>query len=162
MTKDEFVYWIGWLKVRWPNAKLGEYTVKSLYQDFKIYDDDVFGQVLLDYFDSGNEFLDWSKIKRLCREFQTRAFTEKAQEIREQKQLESNLEDPPSSLQSYLKMKGYKTFAQAVFYDTQRLYKNGGLRDWQKKLFEPFVGLSYSEATTMGWRYGIGTDLNDR
>ena len=39
MTKDEFVYWIGWLKVRWPNAKLGEYTVKSLYQDFKIYDD---------------------------------------------------------------------------------------------------------------------------
>jgi hypothetical protein len=33
MTKDEFIYWTGWLKVRWSNAQLGEYTVKSLYKD---------------------------------------------------------------------------------------------------------------------------------
>ena len=51
MTKDEFIYWTGWLKVRWPNAQLGEYTIKSLYKDFEIFDDDVFGKVLLDYFD---------------------------------------------------------------------------------------------------------------
>ena len=162
MQKDEFLYWINWLKVRWPNAQLGEYSVKSLYKDFEIYDDDVFGKVLLDYFESGNEFLDWSKIKKLCKEFQTQAFTEKAQSIREQKALEDKQVDPPSSLQSYLKMKGYKTFAEAVFYKTQHLYKFGGLRDWQKKLFEPYVGLSYSEANTMGWRYGIGTDVNDK
>ena len=51
MTKDEFIYWTGWLKIRWPNAQLGEYTVKSLYKDFEIFDDNVFGKVLLDYFD---------------------------------------------------------------------------------------------------------------
>ena len=88
MTKDEFIYWTGWLKVRWPNAQLGEYTVKSLYKDFEIFDDDVFGKVLLDYFDSGNEFLDWSKIKKRCKEYQTQVFSEKAQQIREQKSLE--------------------------------------------------------------------------
>ena len=111
MQKDEFIYWTSWLKVRWPNAQLGEYTVKSLYDDFQIYDDDVFGKVLLDYFESGNEFLDWSKIKRLCKEFQTQSFSQKAQTIREQKALEDKKQDPPSSLQSYLKMLGYKTVA---------------------------------------------------
>ena len=86
------------------NAQLGEYTVKSLYNDFQIYDDDVFGKVLLDYFESGNEFLDWSKIKRLCKEFQTQSFTAQAQTIREQKALEDKKQDPPSSLQSYQKI----------------------------------------------------------
>jgi len=65
MDKKEFLYWCQWLKVRWPNAKLDDFTVKSLFDDFKIYDDDVFGKVLLGYFDSGNDFLDWSKLKKL-------------------------------------------------------------------------------------------------
>ena len=77
MTKDEFIYWTGWLKVRWPNAQLGEYTVKSLYKDFEIFDDDVFGKVLLDYFDSGNEFLDWSKIKKGAKNTRHRSLVRK-------------------------------------------------------------------------------------
>ena len=162
MTKDEFIYWTGWLKVRWPNAQLGEFTVKSLYKDFEIFDDNVFGKVLLDYFDSGNEFLDWSKIKKRCKEYQTQVFSDKAQQIREQKSLEDKAVDPPSSLQSYLKMLGYKTFAEAVFYKTKDLYKYGGLRDWQRKLFEPYRKLSYDEAKTKGWRYGIGIEIDDR
>ena len=59
-------------------------------------------------------------------------------------------------------MLGYKTFAEAVFNKTKGLYKYGGLRDWQRKLFEPFKELSYSEAQEKGWRYGIGTELDDR
>ena len=98
-----------------------------------------------DYFDSGNEFLDWSKIKK-GKEYQTQVFSEKAQQIREQKSLEDKAVDPPSSLQSYLKMLGYKTFVEAVFNKTKDLYKYGGLRDWQRKLFEPYRNLSYDEA----------------
>ena len=89
-------------------------------------------------------------------------FSEKAQQIREKKSLEEKAVDPPSSIQSYLKMLGYKTFAEAVFNKTKDLYKYGGLRDWQRKLFEPYRNLSYDEAKTKGWRYGIGTELDDR
>ena len=162
MQKNEFIYWTNWLKIRWPNAKLNEFEIKSLFDDFKIYDDEVFGKVLLDYFESGNEFLDWSKIKKLCKEFQIQSFRDKSQLLNEQKQLESKKADPPSSLQSYLKMLGYKTFAEAVFYKTQDLYKFGGLRDWQREIFKPYVGLTYQVATEKGWRYGLGIKLNDR
>ena len=58
--------------------------------------------------------------------------------------------------------KGYKTIAEAVFYKTQDLYKFGGLRDWQRELFKPYVGLTYQVATEKGWRYGLGIELNDR
>lgn len=162
MQKDEFIYWVNWLKVRWPNAKLNEYTIKSLYDDFKIYDDQVFGKVLLDYFDSGNEFLDWSKIKKLCKEFQIQSFREQTQLLAEQKQLESTKADPPSSLQAYLKQLGYKTFAEAVFYKSKELYKYNKFRQWQKDLFEPYKDLSYDEAQEKGWRLGLGLAIDDR
>ena len=161
MQKSEFIYWTNWLKVRWPNANLGEFQIKSLYDDFKIYEDNVFGQVLLDYFESGNEFLDWSKIKKRCKEFQISAFEKQTQFIREHKALESQKADPPSTLKLYLKQKGYESFAEAVFYKSKDLYKVG-FRDWQRKLFEPYINMTYNEAVENGWRYGLGTFTNDR
>ena len=82
MQKEEFVYWCNWLKVRWPNANLSEFHIKSLYDDFAIYDDNVFGNVLLDYFDSGNEFLDWSAIKRRTKDLQIQEYSDQAQKIK--------------------------------------------------------------------------------
>ena len=97
MDKKEFLYWCQWLKVRWPNAKLDDFTVKSLFEDFKIYDDDVFGKVLLDYFDSGNDFLDWSKLKKLCREAQVEQFALIVQKKKLAAKVEDERIDPPSS-----------------------------------------------------------------
>ena len=138
MDKKEFLYWCQWLKVRWPNAKLDDFTVKSLFEDFKIYDDDVFGGVLLGYFDSGNDFLDWSKLKKLCREAQVEQFASIVQQKKLAAKVEDERIDPPSSLETYLEMNGYKSFAEAVFYKTQHLYKYNKIKQWQKDLFKPF------------------------
>ena len=156
MDKKEFLYWCQWLKVRWPNAKLDDFTVKSLFEDFKIYDDDVFGKVLLDYFDSGNDFLDWSKLKKLCREAQVEQFALVVQQKKLAAKVEDERIDPPSSLETYLEMNGYKSFAEAVFYKTQHLYKYNQSKQWQKDLFKPFVNMTYESATDKGWRFGIG------
>ncbi len=157
MDKKQFLYWCQWLKIRWPNAKLDDLTVKSLFEDFKIYDDDVFGGVLLGYFDSGNDFLDWSKLKKLCREAQVEQVATQVQQKKLAAQEEEQKVDPPSSLETYLEMNGYKSFAEAVFYKTQNLYKYNKIRDWQKELFKPYVNMNYESAIEKGWRFGIGS-----
>ena len=57
MKKNEFLYWVEWIKVRWPNAKLVELSIKSLYTDFQIYSDEVFGKCMIEYFDQFNRSL---------------------------------------------------------------------------------------------------------
>ena len=156
MDKKEFLYWCQWLKVRWPNAKLDDYTVKSLFEDFKIYDDDVFGKALLNYFDSGNDFLDWSKLKKQCRELQIEQFATIVQEKKLAAEVKDKVIDPPSSLETYLEMNGYKSFAEAVFYRTQHLSKHNRIKEWQKELFKPFMNMTYESASDKGWSFGIG------
>ena len=53
-------------------------------------------------------------------------------------------------------MNGYKSFAEAVFYKTQHLYKYNQIKQWQKDLFKPFVNMTYESATDKGWRFGLG------
>lgn len=158
MEKEEFLYWCQWLKVRWPNANLSEFHIKSLYDDFAIYDDNVFGNVLLDYFDSGNEFLDWSAIKRRTKDLQIQSYSEQAKEIKALEDKNDKESDPPSSLQAYLKQNGWKSFEEAVYYKTQHLYQYGGLKDWQKKNFAGYFGKTYESSKEQGWHFGIGLD----
>jgi len=127
-----------------------------LFEDFKIYDDDVFGKVLLSYFDSGNDFLDWSKLKKLCREAQVEQFASIVQQKKLAAKVEDQRIDPPSSLETYLEMNGYKSFAEAVFYKTQNLYKYNKIRQWQKELFKPYINMNYESAIDKGWTFGIG------
>ena len=156
MNKEEFVYWCNWLKVRWPNSNLSEHHIRSLYDDFKIYDDNVFGNVLLDYFDSGNEFLDWSAIKRRTKDLQIQEYSNQAQKIKALEDKQDKEADPPSSLDAYLQLNNWGSFEEAVFYKTQDLYKYGGLKDWQKRNFAEYVGKTYESAKNLGWRFGIG------
>ena len=158
MQKEEFVYWCNWLKVRWPNANLSEFHIRSLYDDFAIYNDNVFGNVLLDYFDSGIEFLDWSAIKRRTKDLQIQEYSEQAQQIKALEDKKDKESDPPSSLQAYLKQNGWKSFEEAVYYKTQHLYQYGGLKDWQKENFAEYVGKTYESAKEHGWQFGIGLD----
>ena len=51
MQKNEYLYWVEWIKIRWPNTKMVEKSIISLYEDFQIYSDDVFGKCMLEYFD---------------------------------------------------------------------------------------------------------------
>ena len=37
MQKNEYLYWVSWIKIRWPNTKANEEAIKSLYKDFEIY-----------------------------------------------------------------------------------------------------------------------------
>ena len=104
------------MKVRWPNANLSEFHIRSLYDDFAIYDDNVFGNVLLDYFDSGNEFLDWSAIKRRTKDLQIQEYSDQAQKIKAAEDKKDKEADPPSSLQAYLQQNGWKSFEEEEYY----------------------------------------------
>ena len=36
MQKTEYLYWVSWINMRWPNTKTNEEAIKSLYKDFEI------------------------------------------------------------------------------------------------------------------------------
>ena len=93
---------------------------------------------------------------RLCREAQVEQFALIVQKKKLAAKVEDERIDPPSSLETYLEMNGYKSFAEAVFYKTQHLYKYNKIKQWQKDLFKPFVNMTYESATDKGWRFGIG------
>jgi hypothetical protein len=64
LSKDEFIYWTKWINMRWPNVKTSAAEIKSLYNDFSIYNDDILGQAAVEQLDEGSEFFSWPKLKR--------------------------------------------------------------------------------------------------
>tara|TARA_R100000734_G_C3292009_1_gene83723 strand:+ start:208 stop:690 length:483 start_codon:yes stop_codon:yes gene_type:complete len=155
MQKNEYLYWVSWIKVRWPNAKLVEESIKSLYKDFEIYSDDVFGKCMIEYFDQGHEFINWSDIKKRCRELQVEEFTEKATQIalnKKNKELEA---DKPTGLGSYLKTQGWNSLEEAIFYTSKRLYKLNQLYKPSMEAFKQYKDMDFTQAKENGFRLGL-------
>ena len=59
LERKEFIYWANWIAMRWPNAKIDQTQIKSLYHDFSIYTDDILGQAAVEQLDEGSEFFSW-------------------------------------------------------------------------------------------------------
>ena len=68
LSKDEFIYWTKWISMRWPSVKTSAAEIKSLYNDFSIYNDDILGQAAVEQLDEGSEFFSWPKLKKRCKE----------------------------------------------------------------------------------------------
>jgi len=159
MNKNEFAYWIEWIKVRWPNSKIDATKMQSLYLDFSNFSDEIFGQAVLEQYDGGEEFFSFPTIKKRCKQL----YIDEIQDKLHKKALASKSEeakaDKPSSLRAYLAMEGWKTLEEAVFYTTVRLYREKKLLDWQYADFKRFTKMSFKEAKDVGWRFGLQTGL---
>ena len=155
MQKTEYLYWVEWIKIRWPNTKMVEKSIISLYKDFEIYSDDVFGKCLLEYFDQGHEFINWSDIKKRCRELQVEEYSQFAQKKALEKKAEEYELDRPTGLGAYLKTQGWNSLAEAVFYTSKRLYKRNELYKPSQKAFAEYANMDFNEATEQGWKLGL-------
>ena len=155
MQKNEYLYWVSWIKIRWPNTKANEEAIKSLYKDFEIYSDEVFGKTLLEYFDQGNEFLNWSDIKKRCRELQIEEFSQHAHKKALEKKSKEYEQDRPTGLGNYLKTQGRNSLEEAIFYTSKRLYKMGQLYKPTQEAFAKYADLDFNEATEQGWKLGL-------
>ena len=155
MKKNEFLYWVEWIKVRWPNAKLIELSIKSLYTDFQIYSDEVFGKCMIEYFDQGHEFINWSDIKKRCKELQIEEFSNKSNQLQLEKKKQEIEADQPTGMMSYLQTQGWNSLAEAVFYTSKRLYKMNQLPKPGMKSFANYKDMDFNEATEKGWKLGL-------
>lgn len=159
MEKNEYLYWVEWIKVRWPNTKLLEQSIKNLYDDFKIYSDEVFGKCMIEYFDQGNEFINWSAIKKRCKELQIEEYSNKAQQIALESKNKDLEEDKPTGLMSYIKSQGWNSLEEAVFYTSKRLYRMNQLYKPSKEAFAKYHDMEYKEAKDQGFRLGLSSGL---
>ena len=155
LERKEFIYWANWIAMRWPNAKIDQTQIKSLYHDFSIYTDDILGQAAVEQLDEGSEFFSWPKLKKRCKEIYNEALLDsiqKAKTLREKKELQRN---KPGTLQAYLKTNGWKTTEEAIFYTRVRLYRQKKLFDWDMKNMEDYINCTFEEAKEKGWTIGM-------
>ena len=123
--------------------------------NFEIYSDEVFGKTLLEYFDQGNEFLNWSDIKKRCRELQIEEFSQHAHKKALEKKSKEYEQDRPTGLGNYLKTQGWNSLEEAIFYTSKRLYKMGQLYKPTQEAFAKYADLDFNEATEQGWKLGL-------
>ena len=159
MQKTEYLYWVSWINMRWPNTKTNEEAIKSLYKDFETYSDDVFGKCLIEYFDQGHEFLNWSNIKKRCRELQVEEYSQFAQKKALENKAKEYEEDRPTGLGAYLKTQGWNSLAEAVFYTSKRLYKTKQLCKPSQEAFADYANMDFNEATEQGWKLGLADSI---
>jgi len=155
LTKDEFIYWSDWIGMRWPSIKNESGSIKSLYNDFSIYNDDILGQAAVEQLDEGNDFFSWPKLKRRCKEIYNDQLKEKVNAARSLEHKKELLKDKPSSFQSYLKANGWSSTDEAIFYTRVRLYKQKKLFHWDMPNMEKYVDMDYKTAKDNGWKQGL-------
>lgn len=155
LTKEEFIYWANWISMRWSNIKADSNTIRSLYNDFSIYNDNILGQAAIEQLDEGGEFFSWPKLKRRCKEIYNGHLIDAVNDARTKQEKELLIKNQGSGLTDYLKSQGWKNIEEAIFYTTKKLYNNGRLYKPGVKAFSKYKDLTYLEAKNKGWKLGL-------
>jgi hypothetical protein len=158
LSKDEFIYWTKWINMRWPNVKTSAAEIKSLYNDFSIYNDDILGQAAVEQLDEGSEFFSWPKLKRRCKEIYNELLIDQVNAAKSKQEKKELLKDRPGTLGAYLASQGWKSFEEAIFYTRVRLYRTNKLYSWDMPSMEKYKDMEYKEAVENGWKMGLMFD----
>ena len=106
-------------------------------------------------FDQGHEFINWSDIKKRCKELQIEEFSNKSNQLQLEKKKQEIEADQPTGMMSYLQTQGWNSLAEAVFYTSKRLYKMNQLPKPGMKSFANYKDMDFNEATEKGWKLGL-------
>ena len=85
LSKEEFIYWTNWISMRWPSVKNDPNQLKSLYEDFSHFNDEIIGQAAVEQLDQGSEFFSWPKLKKRCKEIYFEELKQRIDQAKTQK-----------------------------------------------------------------------------
>jgi len=148
MTKEQFEHWVQYIQLRW-GKKYSKHEISSLYDDYKDFSDEAVGKAVIEQYSADTEYFSWSKLKNRSREIHY----DNLREIQDNNFIAGILENPKnkSGLDDYLKSQGWKSFDEAVFYTTQRLFRTKKLYKPGVEAFKRFKDMDYTAAKEAGW-----------
>ncbi len=154
LSKEEFVYWSNWISMRWPSVKNDPKQLKSLYEDFSHFNDDIIGQAAVEQLDQGSEFFSWPRLKKRCKEIYFEELKQRIDQAKTEKHKQDLMQDKPSSFRQYLNQNGWNSADEAIFYTRVRLYRENKLLSWDMPNMKKFVDMDYKSAKDAGWKQG--------
>ena len=154
LSKEEFIYWTNWISMRWPSVKNDPNQLKSLYEDFSHFNDEIIGQAAVEQLDQGSEFFSWPKLKKRCKEIYFEELKQRIDQAKTQKHKQELIADKPSSFRQYLNQNGWDSADEAIFYTRVRLYRENNLLSWDMPNMQPYVDMDYKSAKDAGWKQG--------
>lgn len=130
LTKQEWITIVQWLKLRFTSLKWSDNDIRSLYDDFKMYDGELVWEACNLLYDNNTEFMSASKLKSLVHEL----FINTPKQDEKLLPMGEVMRRNKGGLIEYLKANGYESFAHAVWDATVKRHKSGNIPKYERHL----------------------------